>query len=337
MVRSTLLVVSSFTVQQAPMSQPERDTRKGFLSRLRTGLGRTREAIAGGLADLLGRPVVVDDDLLDEIETILLSADVGIEPCQQLMHDLRQRVARKEAHDGAAVMAALKRAMVELLTPVEAPLTLPAPGQETQLILMVGINGAGKTTTIGKLAQRFKREGRSVMLAAGDTFRAAAIEQLERWGERNDVPVVAQHSGADSASVVFDAFQSAKARGVDLLLADTAGRLHTQVGLMDELKKVRRVAAKLDANAPQHVLLVLDASIGQNAILQAEQFHAAVGVTGLVITKLDGTAKGGVVFAIAAKLALPVHFIGVGESADDLREFEAEAFVDALLGDWPAS
>ncbi len=319
------------------MSQAERDTRKGFLSRLRSGLGRTREAIAGGLADLLGRPVVVDDDLLDEIESILLSADVGIESCEQLMAGLRHRVARKEANDGAAVMASLKAAMVELLAPVAAPLELPSPGSATHLILMVGINGAGKTTTIGKLAQRFKGEGRSVMLAAGDTFRAAAVEQLERWGERNDVPVISQHAGADSASVVFDAFQSAKARGVDVLLADTAGRLHTQVGLMEELKKVRRVAAKLDPQAPQHVLLVLDASIGQNAIIQAEQFHAAVGVTGLVVTKLDGTAKGGVVFAIAHRLGLPVHFIGVGESADDLREFEAQTFVDALLGDWPAS
>ena len=315
------------------MAEQQREPRRGFLAKLRAGLGRTRQAISGGLSDLLRRPVAVDESLLEEIETILLSADVGVDACGQLMQELRTRVARKEAADGDAVKAALRTAMVNLLKPVAVPLELPAPGSGTQMVLMVGINGAGKTTTIGKLAQRFMQQGHSVMLAAGDTFRAAAIEQLQTWGERNGATVIAQHAGADSASVVFDALQSARARNIDILLADTAGRLHTQVGLMDELKKVCRVASKLDANAPHQILLVLDAGIGQNAITQAREFHSALGVTGLVITKLDGTAKGGVLFAIAQSLSLPVHFIGVGEGLEDLREFDAETFVDALLTD----
>lgn len=314
------------------MSDEQRGERKGFFARLRAGLGRTRSAIAGGLSDLLGGTTTIDDELLDELEAVLLSSDVGVAASGELVAGLRDRVARKEATDAEAVRGALRQAMLELLEPVSVPLDLPPPGSGTFMVLMVGVNGAGKTTSIGKLARYFQADGRSVMLVAGDTFRAAAIEQLQTWGERNEVPVIAQHTGADSASVVFDGFQSARARGVDVLLADTAGRLHTQGGLMDELAKVRRVAGKLDEAAPHEVLLVLDASIGQNALNQAREFNEVVGVTGLVVTKLDGTAKGGVLFAIAKDLGIPVRFVGVGEGIDDLRPFDAEAFVDALLG-----
>lgn len=315
------------------MTDRSRGERKGFFARLREGLGRTRSALTGGLADLLRRPVNLDDDLLDEVESVLLSADVGVQATQQLLSGLRQRVARKQAGDGEAVMAALRTAMLEMLQPMSGALELPAPGRGTTMVLMVGVNGAGKTTSIGKLAHRFQSQGYSVMLAAGDTFRAAAVEQLQSWGARNNVAVVAQRAGADSASVIFDALHSARARQIDILLADTAGRLHTQKGLMDELVKVKRVAGKLDSAAPQEVLLVLDAGIGQNALAQARQFHAAVDLTGLIVTKLDGTAKAGVLFAIAQELTVPVRFIGVGEGVEDLREFDAESFVDALLGD----
>ena len=308
----------------------ESPKKAGLFARLAQGLARTRSGITEGLANLVLGKKAIDDELLEEIETLLLSSDLGVEATQEIIGDLTQRVARKQLDDTDALFAALRENMLRILQPVEQPLEIPA-GDSPFVILMVGINGAGKTTTIGKLANRFKAEGRSVMLAAGDTFRAAAVEQLQTWGERNNVPVIAQHTGADAASVIFDALQSAKAKGVDVLIADTAGRLHTQANLMEELKKVRRVITKLDESAPHEVMLVLDAGIGQNAIAQAEQFRAAVGVTGITLTKLDGTAKGGVIFAVAKRLGLPIRFIGVGEGIDDLRPFVAAEFVDALL------
>jgi fused signal recognition particle receptor len=319
---------------QVPAEEPApatAETRKpGLFARLKSGLSRTRSGITDGLADLVLGKKAIDDEVLEDIETLLLSSDVGVEATQAIVGDLTQRVARKQLADADALFAALREDMLKLLTPVAQPLILPE-GTRPYVILMVGINGAGKTTTIGKLAKRLQNEGKSVMLAAGDTFRAAAVEQLQEWGRRNDIAVVAQHSGADSASVIFDAVQSAQSKGVDVLIADTAGRLHTQANLMEELKKVRRVMAKLDENAPHEVMLVLDAGIGQNAIAQAEQFRQAVNVSGITLTKLDGTAKGGVIFAVAQRLGLPIRFIGVGESIDDLRPFVAEEFVDALL------
>ncbi len=272
----------------------------------------------------------IDDDVLDEIETLLLTSDVGVEATQEIVADLTGRIQRKQLADADALFAALREDMAAILAPSTQPLEIDAAAQPF-VILMVGINGAGKTTTIGKLAKKFQNEGKSVMLAAGDTFRAAAVEQLQEWGRRNDVAVVAQHSGADSAAVIFDAVQSAKSKGIDVLIADTAGRLHTQSNLMEELKKVRRVITKLDDTAPHEVMLVLDAGIGQNAVVQAEQFRDAVGVSGITLTKLDGTAKGGVIFAVAKRLGLPIRFIGVGEGIDDLRSFNADEFVDALL------
>jgi fused signal recognition particle receptor len=304
--------------------------RPGLFARLAQGLSRTRASITAGLADLVLGRKVIDADLLEEIETLLLSSDIGVEATGAIIGDLTQRVARQQLNDSAALFSALREDMLKILAPVAQPLVLRADARPF-VILMVGINGAGKTTTIGKLAKRLQNEGKSVMLAAGDTFRAAAVEQLQEWGRRNDISVVAQSSGADAASVIYDAVQSAQAKGVDVLIADTAGRLHTQSNLMEELKKVRRVITKLDASAPHEVLLVLDAGIGQNAIAQAEQFRAAVNVSGIVLTKLDGTAKGGVIFAIAKRLGLPIRFIGVGEGIDDLRPFDAQEFVDALL------
>jgi fused signal recognition particle receptor len=304
--------------------------RPGLFARLTQGLSRTRASITAGLADLVLGRKVIDADLLEEIETLLLSSDIGVEATGAIIGDLTQRVARQQLNDSAALFSALREDMLKILAPVAQPLELRADARPF-VILMVGINGAGKTTTIGKLAKRLQNEGKSVMLAAGDTFRAAAVEQLQEWGRRNDISVVAQSSGADAASVIYDAVQSAQAKGVDVLIADTAGRLHTQSNLMEELKKVRRVITKLDASAPHEVLLVLDAGIGQNAIAQAEQFRAAVNVSGIVLTKLDGTAKGGVIFAIAKRLGLPIRFIGVGEGIDDLRPFDAQEFVDALL------
>ena len=268
--------------------------------------------------------------MLDEIETLLLTSDVGVEATQEIVTDLTNRINRKQLADADALFSALHEDMSAILAPASAPLEIDSNAQP-YVILMVGINGAGKTTTIGKLAKKFQSEGKSVMLAAGDTFRAAAVEQLQEWGKRNDVTVVAQHAGADTASVIFDALQSAKSKGVDILIADTAGRLHTQSNLMEELKKVRRVITKLDETAPHEVMLVLDAGIGQNAVVQAEQFRDAVGVSGITLTKLDGTAKGGVIFAVAKRLGLPIRFIGVGEGIDDLRPFEPNEFVDALL------
>jgi len=307
------------------------DTKKpGLFARLKSGLSRTRHGITGGVADLVLGKKAIDDDVLDEIETLLLTSDVGVEATQEIVADLTQRIERKQLNDAEALFTALREDMAKILEPVSVPLVAEC-SVSPFVILMVGINGAGKTTTIGKLAKKFQSEGKSVMLAAGDTFRAAAVEQLQEWGRRNEITVVAQHSGADSASVIFDALQSAKSRGMDVLIADTAGRLHTQANLMEELKKVRRVITKLDQNAPHEVMLVLDAGIGQNAVVQAEQFRDAVGVSGITLTKLDGTAKGGVIFAVAKRLGLPIRFIGVGEGIDDLRPFNADEFVDALL------
>lgn len=313
-------------------SEPEQATTKESLfGRLKKRLSRTSSKLTEGFASLILGKKAIDDDLLEELETQLLSADLGVEATQTIITDLTQRAARKQLGDAQALFTALRDDMVTILEPSSQPLVIPEQ-HSPYVILMVGINGVGKTTTIGKLAKQFQQQGKSVMLAAGDTFRAAAVEQLQVWGERNDIAVISQHSGADSASVIYDALQSAKARNVDILIADTAGRLHTQSNLMEELKKVKRVMSKLDQDAPHEVMLVLDAGTGQNALSQAIQFNEAVGVTGITLTKLDGTAKGGIIFAIAKKTGLPIRYIGVGETIDDLRPFHAEEFVDALLG-----
>ncbi len=303
-----------------------------FFSRLKAKLGRTREGLTQGLANLVLGKKAIDAELLEELETRLLQADVGVEATREIIDDLTARVARKQLNDADALFAALGEAMQTLLAPCAKPLHLPLAGTPF-VILMVGVNGVGKTTTIGKLAQRFQQQGRTVLLAAGDTFRAAAVEQLQVWGKRNGIAVISQGSGADAASVIFDAFQAARARGVDVLIADTAGRLHTQANLMEELKKIKRVLAKLDTGAPHEVMLVVDAGTGQNALNQALQFHAAVGLTGITLTKLDGTAKGGILFAIAKRLGVPIRFIGIGEDLEDLREFNAAEFVNALIAD----
>ncbi len=316
--------------QVAPTEVAEEPDKKGFFGRLKERLSRTSSNITEGVASLVVGKKAIDAGVLDELETQLLTADVGVDATMEIIDDLTARMKRKQLGDVDALFAALRENMLEILQPVSRPLVIENQSGP-YVILMVGINGAGKTTTIGKLAKRFQNQGKSVMLAAGDTFRAAAVEQLQAWGERNNVPVVAQQRSADPASVAFDAVQAAKARNVDVLIVDTAGRLHTQSNLMEELKKVKRVMAKLDEHAPHEVLLVLDGGIGQNAVAQAEQFHKAVDVSGLALTKLDGTAKGGVVFAIAKKLGLPIRLIGVGEGIDDLRDFNAEEFVDALL------
>ncbi len=318
------------TEKVAPVTEKPSPESGGLWASLRQQLSRTRAGLTEGLATLVLGKKQIDDELLEDIETRLLLADVGMETTQEIITDLTRRVSRKELKAPEALLEALYRHMVRLLEPVEQPLVIDT-GKKPHVVLVVGINGAGKTTTIGKLAQRYAQAGHKVMLAAGDTFRAAAVEQLQTWGTRTGVPVIAQGQGADSAGVVFDALQAARARGADLLIADTAGRLHTQGGLMEEIKKVKRVLAKLDPEAPHEVLLVLDASIGQNALNQAVQFNEALGVTGLAVTKLDGTAKGGIVFAITRKLGLPIRFIGVGERAEDLRPFVARDFVDALL------
>lgn len=307
-------------------------SKPGFFARLKQGLSKTSASIGEGMASLFLGKKVIDDDLLDEIETRLLTADVGVEATSAIVQNLTQKVARKQLADADALYKSLQDELAALLRPVEQPLKVEAQNKP-YVILVVGVNGAGKTTTIGKLAKKLQLEGKKVMLAAGDTFRAAAVEQLQVWGERNQIPVIAQHTGADSASVIFDAVQAAKARGVDVLIADTAGRLHTKDNLMEELKKVRRVIGKLDAEAPHEVLLVLDAGTGQNAISQAKYFNQSVELTGLALTKLDGTAKGGVIFALAKQFNIPIRFIGVGEGIDDLRTFEAEPFVKALFAE----
>jgi len=301
----------------------------GWLARLKTGLSATRDKLGGQLSALLGRHATIDDTLYEELETLLLSCDVGVASTAYLLEQARLRAARERVSDPGELKSVLKDCLVDLLEPVAKPLSVE--GQRPYVLLVAGVNGSGKTTSIGKLARYFHSQGKSVMLAAGDTFRAAAVEQLRSWGERNGVPVVAQERG-DPAAVVFDALSSARARGVDLLIADTAGRLPTQLHLMEELKKVKRVIARALPEAPHETMLVLDANTGQNAINQVKAFDEALGLTGLAITKLDGTAKGGAIAAIVRHKAIPVRFIGVGEGIDDLRPFDAREFADALFG-----
>jgi fused signal recognition particle receptor len=314
----------------APPVEDKTDQPQGMFARLRAGLARTRANLSDALGDLLSGKRQIDDELLEDIETLLLTADVGVDATRRIIDDLTTRVRRRELSDPAALAQALRGQLAAILQTTDAPLAAAAADRPL-VLLMVGINGAGKTTTIGKLARRFKDQGRSVMLAAGDTFRAAAVEQLQVWGQRNDIPVVAQASGADAASVIYDALEAATARRVDVLIADTAGRLHTKGNLMDELAKISRVMKKIDPDAPHEVMLVVDAGNGQNALNQAVEFHNAVGLTGITLTKLDGTAKGGIVFAIADRLGVPIRFIGVGEGIEDLRPFDADEFVRALF------
>ncbi|WP_425056795.1 signal recognition particle-docking protein FtsY [Pseudomonas abyssi] len=327
--------------QQAPAEQPAEAVEPavqpesgGFFSRMRQGLSKTSANLGEGMANLFLGEKEIDDELLEEMETRLLMADVGIEATTMIMETLQQRVTRRQVSSRKALYRALQDELEALLAHVAKPLDIDT-SKKPYVILVVGVNGVGKTTTIGKLAKRLQGEGKQVMLAAGDTFRAAAVEQLQVWGERNKIGVIAQHTGSDSASVIFDGLQAAKARGADVLIADTAGRLHNKDHLMDELAKVKRVMAKLDADAPHEVMLVLDAGTGQNAISQTKLFDQAVGLTGLTLTKLDGTAKGGVIFALAKQFGLPIRFIGVGEQIDDLRPFTASDFVAALFGQKP--
>lgn len=311
----------------AKKEKPEK--RAGFIKRLRARLNRGDSWLTYDLANLApgGK---IDEGVLDELESLLVMADVGVETTERIIGDLQKSLARKELKDIEALQSGLRKSLCEILAPVEAPLSIRSIDGPF-VILMVGVNGAGKTTTIGKMARRFKDDGYSVMLAAGDTFRAAAVEQLQAWGERNDVPVISQQAGADPAAVIFDAWDAARARDIDVLLADTAGRLQSQQGLMDELAKIKRVLGRRDETAPHEVMLVLDASQGQNALVQAQKFHDALGLTGITVTKLDGSAKGGILLAIANKLKVPVRFIGIGEAAEDMQPFAAEDFVDALL------
>ena len=304
--------------------------RGGFIKRLRARINRGDSWLTYDLANLAPGGQI-DTDSLDELESLLIMADVGIETTARIIGDLQKSLARKELKDIAALKIGLRHSILGILDPVAMPLEIPQQAQP-YVILMVGVNGAGKTTTIGKLARRLQDQGLSVMLAAGDTFRAAAVEQLQAWGKRNDVPVIAQQSGADPAAVIFDAWEAAAARGIDVLLADTAGRLQNQQGLMDELIKIKRVISRQDNAAPHEIMLVLDASQGQNALVQAEKFHEALGLTGITVTKLDGSAKGGILIAIANQLEVPVRFIGIGEAAEDMQAFSAGEFTDALLG-----
>ncbi|WP_199636470.1 signal recognition particle-docking protein FtsY [Serratia sp. PAMC26656] len=312
----------------AVTQEQERPTKEGFFARLKRSLVKTKQNLGSGFIGLF-RGKKIDDDLFEELEEQLLIADVGVETTSKIITSLTQHASRKQLKDAEALYGKLKEEMSEILTKVEQPLDVG--GKNPYVILMVGVNGVGKTTTIGKLARQFQAEGKSVMLAAGDTFRAAAVEQLQVWGERNRIPVVAQHTGADSASVIYDAVQAAKARGIDVLLADTAGRLQNKAHLMEELKKIVRVMKKLDDQAPHEVMLTLDASTGQNAVSQAKLFNEAVGLTGITLTKLDGTAKGGVIFAIADQFEIPIRYIGVGEGIEDLRPFKADDFIEALF------
>jgi fused signal recognition particle receptor len=322
--------VSDLPLAAAPIvsQEQERPTKEGFFARLKRSLVKTRQNLGSGFISLF-RGKKIDDDLFEELEEQLLIADVGVETTRRIITNLTQQANRKQLRDAEALYGLLKAEMSGILAKVDAPLDVS--GKTPFVILMVGVNGVGKTTTIGKLARQYQAQGKSVMLAAGDTFRAAAVEQLQVWGERNHIPVVAQHTGADSASVIFDAIQAAKARGVDVLIADTAGRLQNKSHLMEELKKITRVMKKLDVEAPHEVMLTLDASTGQNAISQAKLFHEAVGLTGITLTKLDGTAKGGVIFSVADQFGIPIRYIGVGEGIEDLRPFKAEDFIEALF------
>ncbi len=313
------------------MTTQESKPRKGLFGRLRERLQKTRSGLADGLAQLVRGRKQIDEDLLEEIETLLLSADVGVDATQMIIDSLTERVGRRQLADGEALYQALQEDLLAIVRPCSEPLVIEKPDTGPFVILVVGVNGAGKTTTIGKLAKRLQGEGHSVMLAAADTFRAAAVEQLVVWGQRNGIPVVHQQRASDPAAVVFDALQSARARDVDVLIADTAGRLHTQKNLMEELRKIKRVLARVDDSAPHEVMLVLDAGTGQNALSQAAQFNEAIAITGLTLTKLDGTAKGGVIFAMAQRLGIPIRFIGIGEDIDGLRDFDAEDFVRALF------
>lgn len=315
-------------------SANKNDTEKsaGLFASLRQRLSKTRQNLSAGLADLLLGKKQIDAELLEQLEDQLLMADVGMQATREITSRLAASLQRKQLKDNESLIGALKSIMADILAPCAIPLNVNSANKPF-VILMVGVNGAGKTTTVSKLAQQYKSQGLKVMLAAGDTFRAAAVEQLQSWGDRLDIPVIKQGQGADSASVIYDALQSAQARNIDVLIADTAGRLHTQTGLMDELEKIKRVMAKLDPDAPQETLLVLDAGTGQNALTQASSFRDTVGISGIILTKLDGTAKGGMIFSVAEQLQTPIRYIGVGESVDDLRPFDNEEFVDALLAD----
>ncbi|EOW6516519.1 signal recognition particle-docking protein FtsY [Cronobacter dublinensis] len=312
----------------APVAEQEKPTKEGFFARLKRSLLKTKENLGSGFISLF-RGKKIDDDLFEELEEQLLIADVGVDTTRKIIANLTEGASRKQLRDAEALYGLLKEEMGEILAKVDEPLNVE--GKTPFVILMVGVNGVGKTTTIGKLARQFEQQGKSVMLAAGDTFRAAAVEQLQVWGQRNNIPVIAQHTGADSASVIFDAIQAAKARGVDVLIADTAGRLQNKSHLMEELKKIVRVMKKLDENAPHEVMLTIDASTGQNAVSQAKLFHEAVGLTGITLTKLDGTAKGGVIFSVADQFGIPIRYIGVGERIEDLRPFNAGDFIEALF------
>ncbi len=314
--------------QEAVPQEQEKPTKEGFFARLKRSLVKTKQNLGSGFISLF-RGKKIDDDLFEELEEQLLIADVGVETTRKIITNLTEGASRKQLRDAEALYGLLKEEMSEILTKVEEPLNVE--GKTPFVILMVGVNGVGKTTTIGKLARQFEQQGKSVMLAAGDTFRAAAVEQLQVWGQRNEIPVIAQHTGADSASVIFDAIQAAKARNIDVLIADTAGRLQNKSHLMEELKKIVRVMKKLDVDAPHEVMLTIDASTGQNAISQAKLFHEAVGLTGITLTKLDGTAKGGVIFSVADQFSIPIRYIGVGERIEDLRPFNAGDFIEALF------
>ena len=310
------------------IQEQEKPTKEGFFARLKRSLLKTKENLGSGFISLF-RGKKIDDDLFEELEEQLLIADVGVETTRKIITNLTEGASRKQLKDAEALYGLLKDEMGEILAKVDEPLNVE--GKTPFVILMVGVNGVGKTTTIGKLARQFEQQGKSVMLAAGDTFRAAAVEQLQVWGQRNNIPVIAQHTGADSASVIFDAIQAAKARHIDVLIADTAGRLQNKSHLMEELKKIVRVMKKLDEDAPHEVMLTLNASTGQNAISQAKLFHEAVGLTGITLTKLDGTAKGGVIFSVADQFGIPIRYIGVGERIEDLRPFKADDFIEALF------
>ncbi|RJT10529.1 signal recognition particle-docking protein FtsY [Rahnella inusitata] len=322
------VAMDPIVVLPAGETEQERPTKEGFFTRLKRSLVKTRQNLGSGFVGLF-RGKKIDDDLFEELEEQLLIADVGVETTRKIITSLTEHASRKQLKDADALYGKLKEEMSEILSKVEQPLDVS--GKTPYVILMVGVNGVGKTTTIGKMARQFEAQGKSVMLAAGDTFRAAAVEQLQVWGQRNKIPVIAQHTGADSASVIFDAIQAAKARGIDVLIADTAGRLQNKAHLMEELKKIVRVMKKLDEDAPHEVMLTLDASTGQNAVSQAKLFNEAVGLTGITLTKLDGTAKGGVIFAIADQFSIPIRYIGVGEGIEDLRPFKADDFIEALF------
>ena len=305
---------------------------RGLFATLKQRLSKTRASLSSGIGNILLGKKAIDGDLLEQREDQLLMADVGIQATQKITNEITQAASRDTLKDGESLLSVLKQSMVDILAPSAVPLSIDRQ-HKPFVILMVGVNGAGKTTTAGKLAQQFQNQGFRVMLAAGDTFRAAAVEQLQSWGQRLDIPVISQGQGADSASVIFDALKSAQARNIDILIADTAGRLHTQNNLMDELEKIKRVMSKIDPGAPHETMLVLDAGTGQNALSQASNFKQSIGVTGITLTKLDGTAKGGMIFSVSEQLQLPIRYIGIGESVDDLREFDRDEFVDALLSE----